>query len=187
MAGRIIIGRLPLTLAFTSILWWPRLLLLKLLAKLMVEHALVVILIVGRSDLAIMSTRASGVNVGENVGWIGLLKAIVGPVLWRKRGRARGCKGTKAGFIVPGRTRRSRSREMIQERGLGSRGWLEVEEGGFVDVYFIENGSPRCAIILGLLWFHGMIVGGCIAKRLDEIVVLGNVTGKHVGGAVRIR
>ena len=39
-------------------------------------------------------------------------------------------------------------------------------------------------MFLGLPWFDGMNVGGCIAKGLVEFVVLRKVAGKHVGGRV---
>ena len=36
----------------------------------------------------------------------------------------------------------------------------------------------------GLLRLDGMNVCGCIAKGLVEVVVLGNVAGKHIAGRV---
>lgn len=69
---------------------------------------------------------------------------------------------------------------------LGSRGWLKVEEGGLISVEGVEIAASRGAILLGLLWLDGIVVGGCIAKGFDEVVVLGNVAGKHVGGSVRV-
>ena len=133
-----------------------------------------------------LSTRVGWVNVGEDIDWVALLIVIVGPALWREGGRTRWCEGTKIGFIVPRHTRRSRGRELILVWRLGSEGWLEVEEGGLIGVDGVEIAASRDAILLSLLWLDGMIVGGCIAKGLDEVVVLGNVAAKHVGGKVRI-
>lgn len=158
--------------------------LVKLLTKLIIEQALVVILIVWRSDLAIMSTRVGRVNIGEDVGWVSLLIAIVGPVLGREGGRCRWCEGTEVGFIVPWHTRRPRGRELILVWRFSSGGWLEVEERGLVCVDGVEISSSRPDILLGLLWLDGMIVGGCVAKSLDEVVILGDVAGKHVGCTV---
>ena len=73
---------------------------------------------------------------------------------------------------------------MILVRGLGSRGWLEVEERGFVGVDGIELATWWCAKLLGLPWLDGMIVGECIAKGLDEVIAFSDVAGKHVGGTV---
>ena len=70
---------------------------------------------------------------------------------------------------------------------LGPGGWLEVEEGGLVGIDGAEVTASRGAMLLGLLWLNGMTIGGCLAKGLDEIVVLGNVAGIHVGGTVGIR
>ena len=69
-------------------------------------------------------------------------------------------------------------------RRLGSRGWLKIEEGGLVRVNCIEVTTAYGTILFGLPWFDGMTVGGCIAKGLDEVVVLGDVTGKHCGGTL---
>ena len=48
----------------------------------------------------------------------------------------------------------------------------------------VEVAAPGQAMILRLLWLNGMIVGGSVAKSLDEVVVLGDVAGIHVGGRV---
>ena len=77
-------------------------------------------------------------------------------------------------------------RELVLVWGLGSRGWVEIEEGGLISVDGVEIAASREAIILGLLWFDGMIAGGCLAKGLDEVVVRGIVAGKHVGGRVKV-
>ena len=161
--------------------------LLELIAKLIVQQALVVVLVVWWSDLAVMSTRVGWVNIGKDIEWGALLIAIVRPALWRKGGRAWWCEGTEAGFVAPWHTRRPRGRELVLVWGLGSRGRLEVEEGGFVGVDGDGNTISSCTILFRLLWLDGMIIGGCVAKGLDEIVVLGNVAGKHVGGTVRVR
>ena len=75
---------------------------------------------------------------------------------------------------------------MILVWRLGSGGWLEVEERGLVGIDGVEVTVSRGSILLGLLWIDGMIIGGCFAKGLDEIIVLGNVAGIHVGDTVRI-
>lgn len=132
--------------------------------------------------MAIVSTRVGWVNVGKDIGWVSLLIAIVGPALGRKGGRAGWCEWTDVGFIAPWHTRHSRGGEEILVWGLGSRGGLEVEEGGLVGVDGSECATSRCGILLSLPWLDGIIVGECIAKGLDEIVVLGHVAGKHVAG-----
>ena len=133
-----------------------------------------------------LSTRARWLHVGEDIGWIHLLEAIVRPALWREGGGARWCVGTKVGFIVPWHTRCPRGRELVVVWGLGSRGWVEIEEGGLVSVDGVENAVSRESIILGLVWFNCTIVGGCLAKGLDGVVVCGNIAGKHVGGGVKV-
>lgn len=125
--------------------------------------------------------------IGEEVSWVRLLIIIVGPVLWREGGRTGRCEGTEIGFVVPWYTRCSRSGEVIQVWGLGSRGWLEVEEGGLVGVDGVEPATSRCDILLSLSWLNGMIVGQCIAKGLDEVVAFGDVAGEHVGETVMVR
>lgn len=125
--------------------------------------------------------------VGEDVDWVRLLIIVVGPALWRKGGRTRRCEGTEVGFVVPWYTRCSRSGEVLQIWGLGSRGWLEVEEGGLVGVNGVELATSRCVILLSLPWLDGMIVGECIAKGLDEVVALGDVAGEHVSETVVVR
>ena len=51
----------------------------------------------------------------------------------------------------------------------------------------VEIPTSRCVIVFGLPWLDGMTVGGCIAKGLDEVVVLDHVASKHVGGTGVIR
>ena len=131
-----------------------------------------------------MSTRVGRVNIGKNSRWVALLIIFRGPALWRERGGARRCEGTKVGFIVPWQTRCFKGRELILIWRLGSGGGLEVEEG-VVGGDGVEVASSRCTILLSLLWFDGMTVGGGVAKGLDEVVVLGNIAGKHVAGTVR--
>lgn len=75
---------------------------------------------------------------------------------------------------------------MILVWRLGSGGWLKVEERGVVGIDGVEIAASRGAVLLDLLWLDGSIVGGCIAKSFDELVVLGNAAGKHVGGTVRV-
>ena len=133
-----------------------------------------------------LSTRVGWLHVGEYIGWVHLLEAIERPALWREGGGARRCIGTKVGFIVPWHTRCPRSREVVLVWGLGSRGWVEIEEGGLVGVDGREIAASRETIILGLVWFNCTIVGGCLAKGLDGVVVRGDIAGKHVAGGVKV-
>ena len=107
-----------------------------------------------------------------------------GPVLWGKGGRTWWRERTEVAIVVPSHIRRSGGRKLILVWGLGSGGWLEIEERGLIGVDGIEVGSSRCAMFLSLVWLDGMNVCRCIAKGLVEFDVLGNVVGKHVGSRV---
>ena len=78
--------------------------------------------------LSIKGTGAGWLNIGEDIGWVSGLIAIEGPVLWGKGGRTRWRERTEVAIIVPCHIRRSGGGELILVWGLGSGGWLEVEE-----------------------------------------------------------
>ena len=48
-----------------------------------------------------MSTGVGRINIGEDVGWVALLVAIVGPALGREGGRVRWGEWTEVVSIAP--------------------------------------------------------------------------------------
>ena len=94
----------------------------------MVEQALVIIFVVWWGRLSIKRTGTGWLNIGEDIGWVSRLIAIEGPVLGGKGSRNRWREGTEVAIVVPCHIRRSGGRELILVWGLGSGGWVELEE-----------------------------------------------------------